>query len=177
MRPEELDAPEAYRFPELPEGLVAVTEKSMPRLFLALDDALDALGARGMTVALNPLGGVEAWQGAPQVIVLGAGALAAFGQSELTYLCALALAFGEGGHKLAEPGDVEGFAEAAVRAFEMPSPSRLRPAVCSRSSTRGCVEPTRRKCSSTRCCRAARRLRRSPGARSRCSPGSAELLA
>jgi hypothetical protein len=33
-------------------------------------------------------------------------------------LSALALALGEGGHKLAEPGDVEGFADAAVRAFD-----------------------------------------------------------
>jgi hypothetical protein len=118
VRPEELDAPDAYRFPELPDGLIAVTEKSMPRLALALNDALEALGARGMTVALNPLGGVEAWQGAPQILVLGAGALAVFGQSELTYLAALALALGEGGHKLQEPGDVEGFAEAAVSAFD-----------------------------------------------------------
>ena len=92
--------------------------ETLQRLALALNDALEALGARGMTVALNPLGGVEAWQGAPQVLVIGVGALTVFGQSELTYLAALALALGEGGHKLAEPGDVEGFADAAVRAFD-----------------------------------------------------------
>jgi tetratricopeptide (TPR) repeat protein len=118
IHPEQVDAPDAYRFPELPEGLLPVTEQSMPRLSLALYDALGALGAKGMTVVLDPLGGVEAWQGAPQVLVLGAGALAVFGPSELTYLCALALALGEGGHRLREPGQVPGFDEAAVSAFE-----------------------------------------------------------
>src|SRR5262249_24028629 len=83
VRPEELHAPPASRFPELPDGLLPVTETTMPRLSAALTDTLEALGARGMTVALDPLGGVEAWQGAPQVVVLGAGALSVFGQSEL----------------------------------------------------------------------------------------------
>lgn len=118
IRPEEVDAPSAYRFPELPDGLLPVSEKTMPRLSLALYDALEALGAKGMTVALDPFGGVEAWQGAPQVLVLGAGALAVYGPSELTYLCALAIALGEEGHRLREPGDVEGLDEAATAAFE-----------------------------------------------------------
>ncbi len=118
IRPEEVDAPSAYRFPELPDGLLPVSEKTMPRLSLALYDALEALGAKGMTVALDPFGGVEAWQGAPQVLVLGAGALAVYGPSELTYLCALALALGEEGHRLREPGEVEALEEAATAAFE-----------------------------------------------------------
>jgi hypothetical protein len=118
IRPQEVDAASAYRFPDLPEGLVTVSEQTMPRLALVLNDALTALGAKGVAVALDPLGGVEAWQGAPQVLVLGAGALAVFGQSELTYLAALALALGEQGHQLREPGEVEGFTEAAVAAFD-----------------------------------------------------------
>ncbi|MBL8949978.1 MAG: hypothetical protein JNK82_04320, partial [Myxococcaceae bacterium] len=118
IRPQGVDAPSAYRFPELPGDLLPVTDKTMPRLSLALYDALEALGAKGMTVALDPLGGVEAWQGAPQVLVLGAGSLAVFGPSELTYLCALALALGESGHQLRVPGDVEGLGEAAAAAFE-----------------------------------------------------------
>jgi len=118
IRPQAVDAPGAYRFPELPDGLMPVTEKNMPRLSLALYDALEALGAKGMTVALDPMGGVEAWQGAPQVLVLGAGALAVFGPSELTYLLALAMALGENGQQLRRPGDVEGLEEAAAAAFE-----------------------------------------------------------
>ena len=52
------------------------------------------------------------------MVVLGAGALAVHGQSELTYLLALALALGEQGHTLRESGDVASFAEAAVLAFD-----------------------------------------------------------
>ena len=81
----------------------------MPRLKAALDDALTGLGARGISVSLDPTGGAEAWLAATGLIVVGAGALAVFAQSELTYLLALALALGENGHLLREPVHVEGF--------------------------------------------------------------------
>ena len=118
VRVEAVDAPSAYRFPPVPEGLMPVTEPTMPRLKAALDDTLNGLGARGMSVSLDPSGGAEAWLVATNTVVLGAGALAVFGQSELSYLLALALALGEEGHLLREPGEVEGFAEAAVAAFD-----------------------------------------------------------
>jgi hypothetical protein len=95
-----------------------VTETTMPRLKAALDDALLGLGAKGMTVSLDPTGGVEAWLAAADVLVMGTGALAAFGQAELTYLLALALALGETGHRLREPGELESFGDAAVLAFD-----------------------------------------------------------
>ncbi|MBS1148486.1 MAG: Exonuclease SbcC [Myxococcaceae bacterium] len=118
VRPEAVDAPDAYRFPPVPEGLMPVTDTNMPRLKAALDDALLGLGAKGVSVVLDPTGGPEAWLAATGTVVIGAGALAVYGQSELTYLLALALALGEAGHTLREPGEVKGFAEAAVRAFD-----------------------------------------------------------
>jgi hypothetical protein len=118
LRPEQVNVPEVARFDSLPKGLSVVDDDSMPRLSGALYDALAAMGAKGMTVMLDEKGGVEAWQAAPQVLVLGLGALTVFGPSELIYLCALALALGDKGRKLASPGEVEGFVEACVEAFE-----------------------------------------------------------
>jgi|GEM_PF-456460 len=118
VRGEPVDAPDAYRFPPVPDGLLAVTDTTMPRLKAVLDDALLTLGARGVTVSLDPTGGPEAWLAATNLVVIGAGALAVFGQTELTYLLALALALGEEGHTLRDPGEVKPFARAAVLAFD-----------------------------------------------------------
>ncbi len=118
VRAEAVDAPGAYKFPTVPEGLMPVTDSTMPRLKAVLDDALLGLGARGISVCLDPTGGPEAWLAATGLVVIGAGALAVYGQSELTYVLALALALGEEGHTLREPGEVKAFVDAAVLAFD-----------------------------------------------------------
>jgi hypothetical protein len=66
---------------------------------------------------LDPEGGVEAWLAAPDTLVLGAGALGAFGPVELDFLLALAFALGAEGEALARPGPVPGFGRAAVAAY------------------------------------------------------------
>jgi tetratricopeptide (TPR) repeat protein len=99
-----------------PEGVTPVSSEAMPRLAAALADTLAGLGAEGVDVVLAPAGGVEAYL-AGRTLVLGAGALSAFGQSELPYLVALALSLGEAGAALARPGPVSGFDEAAAAAF------------------------------------------------------------
>jgi hypothetical protein len=100
-----------------PEGAVAVTNETMPRLFAALQEALMGFGADGLSVVLDVEGGVEAWLGGTK-LVLGAGALTVFGQAELPALVAVALALGESGVALRRIGEVSGFTEAAVRAFQ-----------------------------------------------------------
>jgi hypothetical protein len=88
----------------------------MPRLAAALSAALEALGSP-LPVLLDPDGGVEAsLRGAH--LVLGAGALAVFGQAELPYLVALALRLGPAGAELGQPVQAPGFEEAARVAFE-----------------------------------------------------------
>ncbi|MBX5480766.1 MAG: tetratricopeptide repeat protein [Myxococcaceae bacterium] len=108
-------------FPEraAPAGACAITATSMPRLFATLSGALETLGAGGMRLWLHPSGGVEAWLLSEDELVLGAGALGAFGPVELTWLCALALALGPDGHRLAEvrpPREGAGVGEALVTA-------------------------------------------------------------
>jgi hypothetical protein len=49
--------------------------------------------------------------------MLGAGALAAFGPTEVTALVALAAALGDAGRQLREPGEVNGFSDASANAF------------------------------------------------------------
>ncbi|XXF77129.1 flagellar hook-length control protein FliK [Myxococcaceae bacterium GXIMD 01537] len=109
-------APGDFRHPA-PPGAVPVTNEQLPRLYSALRPVLTSLGAEGPRLVVDPTGGVEAWLAAPDELVLGAGALACFGQVELACLCALALCLGERGEALCRPGPVPGFDEAAVRAF------------------------------------------------------------
>lgn len=99
-----------------PADAVEVTDETMPRLAAAVAGALEGFGVSGLRVVLSPTGGVEAYL-AGRALVLGAGALSAFGQAELPYLLALALSLGEAGEALARPGAVEGFDEAAAAAF------------------------------------------------------------
>jgi len=99
-----------------PPAAVPVTDETMPRLAAAVADALDGFGVRGLRVVLDPVGGVEAWR-AGDVLVLGAGALAVFGQAELPFLLALALSLGPSGEALTRPGEVDGFEAAAAAAF------------------------------------------------------------
>ncbi|MFO0597953.1 MAG: flagellar hook-length control protein FliK [Myxococcaceae bacterium] len=100
-----------------PGDAVPINHETMPRLHAALSEVLEALGASGVQPWLDPHGGVEAWL-AGSKLVLGAGALGAFGQAELTGLLAIALALGEAGEGLRRVGEVEGLREAAVAAFE-----------------------------------------------------------
>ncbi len=101
-----------------PSRLVPVTGLTMPRLHGSLSATLSALGASDVLVSLDPSGGVEGYLVSPTELVLGAGALACFGASELAYLCALALELGNRGQALTGPGEVEGWVEAATRAYE-----------------------------------------------------------
>ena len=111
-------------WPPRPAPCVQVTAQSMPRLHSALRATLEVLGFPGMALSLHVTGGAEAYLLGPQELVLGAGALAGFGEVEMGYLCALALALGPRGHLLARVAPVEGLAEAAVQAF-MAAPSSL----------------------------------------------------
>ena len=95
-----------------------MTVEALPRLHAALLPTLKGLGAGDVQLFLDVEGGVEAWLAAPDTLVLGAGALGAFGPVELGYLCALALALGAEGQRLCVPGAVPGFAQAAVEAFQ-----------------------------------------------------------
>lgn len=118
VRPEPVAAPDAYRFPAVPAGLQPITESSMPRLYLTLQDALEALGAKGMSAALDPTGGVELYLGQTALLVVGAGALSAYGPAELVWATALALALGEDGHQLTHGATVARLVEAAEAAFD-----------------------------------------------------------
>jgi tetratricopeptide (TPR) repeat protein len=94
----------AAALPEAPAGAVEVTADTMPRLHATLAPALASLGLPGLPVVLDVEGGVEAYVARPGVVVLGAAALGCFGPAELVYLCALALALGGQGGRLAQPG-------------------------------------------------------------------------
>lgn len=111
-----LPLPSGFQHP-LPPNVVPVTSERFPRLAAALRPLLSSLGAGGLRVVVDPVGGVEAYLASAEELVLGAGALSCFGATELGYLCALALALGESGVQLARPGEVSGLAEAAVVAF------------------------------------------------------------
>ncbi|WP_225408621.1 flagellar hook-length control protein FliK [Stigmatella hybrida] len=111
-----LPLPGEFRHPS-PPGALAVTGESLPRLYTALRPTLEALGAGGVRVLLDPEGGVEAYLLGPDALVLGAGALTCFGPAELGFLCALALSLGEAGVALSRPGEVPGLREAAVASF------------------------------------------------------------
>ncbi len=108
--------PSGFQHP-VPPNTVPVTAERFPRLAAALRPMLSSLGAGGLRVAVDPVGGVEAYLTSPEELVLGAGALSCFGATELGYLCALALALGEAGVMLARPGPVPGLEQAAVAAF------------------------------------------------------------
>ena len=116
--PSPVDSTPERAYPEAPDGLLPVGEPTMPRLHQTLSDALGHLGARGTAVMLDPHGGAEAFLVAPNLLVLGAGAVSLFGPAELTYLLALGLCLGSRGANLRRPGAVEGFEEAALNAFE-----------------------------------------------------------
>lgn len=104
-----------------PPGLVEVGPETMPRLFEVVEQALAGMGLR-LRTWLDPHGGVEAYLLGPDELVIGAGALGAFGPVEVRYLIALGLALGPGGAALRVPGRIERLPEAAVAAFDaMPS--------------------------------------------------------
>jgi tetratricopeptide (TPR) repeat protein len=111
-----LPRPSGFQHP-VPANAVPVTAERFPRLSAALRPLLASLGAGGLRVGVDPAGGVEAYLAGPEALVLGAGALSCFGAAELGYLCALALALGEAGVKLARPGPVPQLEAAAVAAF------------------------------------------------------------
>jgi tetratricopeptide (TPR) repeat protein len=116
-----LPVPSGFQHPVSPDA-VPVTAERFPRLAAALRPLLSSLGAGGLRVVVDPVGGVEAYLANGEELVLGAGALSCFGATELGYLCALALALGEAGVKLAKPGPVAELVDAAVAAFRaMPS--------------------------------------------------------
>jgi tetratricopeptide (TPR) repeat protein len=108
----------------VPATAVPVTEASMPRLWQALSEAARALGLEPLTVLLDTAGGVEAWFAEERRLVLGAGALAVFGPTELSALMALAAALGDDARLLAEPGEVPHFADACATAFRAVPSSR-----------------------------------------------------
>ncbi len=124
-------APHATLFPlgeivpstaSTPDGLVEVADETMPRLSAALTEALDSFEVE-VRVVLDLAGGVEAWL-AGETVVVGAGALGAFGPAEFPFLLALALKLGTAGEALRRPGVVPGFDE-AVRAAFRAAPSSL----------------------------------------------------
>lgn len=102
---------------EAPAGLRPVNDDTMPRLAQVLRDATEALGLGTVNVLLDTSGGVEAFFIDESRLVLGAGALAVFGPTEVGALVALAAALGDGSRLLREPGEVGGFADAAANAF------------------------------------------------------------
>ncbi len=109
-------APDA---PDAPMDSVPVTDATMPRLASALNELLGAFHLPPRTMVLDPAGGVEAWKGAGDTLVIGAGALGVFGSAELAWLLALAEAMGPHGQALRALGDVPALAEAAVQAFHV----------------------------------------------------------
>jgi tetratricopeptide (TPR) repeat protein len=109
--------PPAFDHPA-PPGLARLTAEEMPRLHAALQPSLAGLAASSVSVLLDPRGGVEAYLVTPTELVLGAGALAIFGQAELVYLVALGLALADQGIALRASGPVPGgFLKAAEDAF------------------------------------------------------------
>jgi len=109
--------PPAFNHPA-PPNLARLDAEQMPRLAGALQPALAGLAASSVSVLLDPRGGVEAYLVGPTELVLGAGALAVFGQAELVYLVALGLALSEKGVALHRPGPLpDNFLKAAEDAF------------------------------------------------------------
>ncbi|MDP3237995.1 MAG: flagellar hook-length control protein FliK [Myxococcales bacterium] len=102
---------------EAPSTAVPVTDDSMPRLAQVVRDACEALGLGQVSVSIDLQGGVEAMFLDDARLLLGAGALAAFGPTEVTALVALAAALGDAGRQLREPGEVNGFSDASANAF------------------------------------------------------------
>jgi hypothetical protein len=100
----------------VPPEVVEIDDRSMPRLSAALHDALLALGVDGVQPVLDPAGGVEVWLAGTRLVV-GAGALAVFGQAELPFLVALGLELGESGAALRAEGKPAGFDDAVRAAF------------------------------------------------------------
>lgn len=119
-----------------PPGLIEVGPETMPRLHEVARQSLEGFGQTAR-IWLDPHGGVEAYLLGPQELVIGAGALGAFGPTEVRYLIALGLALGPDGAALRVPGPVDRLVEAAAAAFDaMPSTlaaakviSRLDPSV------------------------------------------------
>lgn len=103
--------------PELPEGAVEISPKNMPRLHATLSEALSGLKLRGRDLYLDPKGGAVAYVADGGALVLGVGALAAFGPSELSYLLALAWALGADGKRMFQASDSSAWADEAAEAF------------------------------------------------------------
>jgi tetratricopeptide (TPR) repeat protein len=106
-----------------PPGLIEVGPETMPRLFEVVRQSLEGFGV-SLKTWLDPHGGVEAYLLGPDELVIGAGALGAFGPSEVRYLIALGLALGPDGVALRVPGQIARLAEAAAEAFDA-TPSTL----------------------------------------------------
>lgn len=114
----QLTLPGGQKFSGAPEGLIKLEEQTMPRLAQVLNDALNGLGAKKISVSLDAKGGIEMWQASGKTLVLGVGALSVFGAAELTYLCALALALGDEGQALAQGRRPGNWVLAARLAFD-----------------------------------------------------------
>lgn len=108
----------------VPPTAVPVTEASMPRLWQAMTEAARALGLESLSPLLDVAGGVEAYFADERRLVVGAGALAVFGTTELAGLMAVAAALGDEGRRLAEPGEVPHFPDACATAFRAVPSSR-----------------------------------------------------
>ncbi len=102
---------------ELPSTAMPISSDTMPRLAQVLADAAEALGLSSFAAWIDTAGGVEGFFTDDGRFVMGAGALAVFGPTEVTALVALAAALGEDSKRLAGPGDVPGFVDAAATAF------------------------------------------------------------
>ncbi|MBL8922007.1 MAG: flagellar hook-length control protein FliK [Myxococcaceae bacterium] len=102
---------------DVPPTAQPVTDETMPRLAQVLRDACEALGLGEVVVLLDVAGGVSAAFHGDSKLVLGAGALAVCGPTEVTALVALAASLGDAGAQLAAPGEVSGLPDAAANAF------------------------------------------------------------
>lgn len=105
-------------FWERPPDSVALTPSAMPRLFSVLSEAMAGFGAPNLSLWLHMPGGAEAYLLSETEFLLGGGALSLFGPREITFLCGVALAMGQEGKALAQPGAAPGLPLAAAATFD-----------------------------------------------------------
>ncbi|MFL5322427.1 MAG: flagellar hook-length control protein FliK, partial [Myxococcaceae bacterium] len=103
--------------PAIPEGAIELSIKTMPRLHATLSEVLAGLKIRSRDLYLDPSGGVTAYVADGGALVIGVGALAAFGPAELGYLVALAWALGADGQRMLASSDTAAWADEAAEAF------------------------------------------------------------